>query len=144
MMLMRRREWRCDFGVRLSNRVIYGYFVDFVNFGCREQALQLVEPVQASSLHFTITTTEANMVKLSSRNTAEVLNSLFLSPTRDSRSPVSNLHKGCSSDVFKEWLESNDMAASVYVLLTADASSSRVPVTNSSRDGHKCTRQPSL
>jgi hypothetical protein len=115
MMLMRRREWRCDFGVRLSNRVIYRYFIDFVNFGCHVQASQLVEPVQVSSLCFTVMITEANMVKLSSSDTKEVLNSLFPSPACDSRSSVSNLLSGSGSDVLKDWLESNDMTASVYI-----------------------------
>jgi hypothetical protein len=100
--------------------------------------------MQVSSLRFTITTTKANMVKLSSSDTQEVLNSLFLIPAHGSRSPVSNVHSGSSSYVFEDWLKSNDMAASVYVLLTVDASSSGAPVTNSSRGGCKRTRQPRL
>jgi hypothetical protein len=34
LMMLRRDEKRCDFGMCLLCHVIYSYFVDFVNFGC--------------------------------------------------------------------------------------------------------------
>jgi hypothetical protein len=111
MMLM--REWQCDFGVCLSSRVIYKYFVDFINFSCRVQASQPVKPTQTSSPRFTVTTTEADMVKLSYSDTEGALNLLFLSPSHDSPSPVLNLRSGSGSDTFEDWPDSNVMAVSV-------------------------------
>jgi hypothetical protein len=133
LLMLIRREWRCDFGVHLSTHVIYEYFVDFIIFGCRVQASQPVEPAQASSPHFTVRTTEVDMMKLSSSNTEEVLNLLFFSPAHDSCSPVSNLRLGFGSNMFEDWPESNDMAASVYIALTADALSSHVPESEKSK-----------
>jgi hypothetical protein len=40
-------------------------------------------------------------------------------------SPASNPRAGSDSDIFEDWPEVNDMAASVYIALTADALSSR-------------------
>jgi hypothetical protein len=67
---------------------------------------------------------EADMVNPSSSDTEEVLDLLFLSPARGHHSPALNLHSGSDSDAFEDWLEANDMAASVYVALTTDALSS--------------------
>jgi hypothetical protein len=116
---------------------LYWYFVNFVNLTCC--ASQPVEPAQTSSPHFTVTTPEADMVKLSSSDTKQALNLLFLSAARDSHSPVSNLCSGSDSGAFKDCPESNDMAASVYVVLTADASSSHASLADSSCAGHKHT-----
>jgi hypothetical protein len=103
---------------------LYRYFVDFVVFTCLAQASQLVEPVQAPSPQFTMP--RADMVHPSSSDTKEALDLLFLSPIHGPHSPVLNLCLGSDSDAFEDWPKANDMAASVYVALTADASSSRV------------------
>jgi hypothetical protein len=68
---------------------------------------------------------EYDVVNLSSSDTEEALDLLFLSPTHGPRSAASNPRSGSDSDMFKDWPEVNDMAASVYVALTIDASSSR-------------------
>jgi hypothetical protein len=54
----------------------------------------------------------------------EALNLLFVNPARDPHSSASNLCSGSDCDVFEDWPQVNDMAASVYVALTADALSS--------------------
>jgi hypothetical protein len=68
----------------------------------------------------------ANMVHPSSCDIEEALDLLFLSPAYGPHSPLLNLHPGFDSDAFKDWSEANDMVASVYVALTADASNSHV------------------
>jgi hypothetical protein len=74
---------------------------------------------------------KADMVDLSSSDTEEVLELLSLSPTCGYHSPLSNLRSSSDSDLFEDWPEANDMAASVYVALIADALSSRVSTTDS-------------
>jgi hypothetical protein len=54
----------------------------------------------------------------------EALNLLFVNPAIDPHSSASNLCSGSDCDVFEDWPQVNDMAASVYVALTADALSS--------------------
>jgi hypothetical protein len=103
---------------------LYRYFVNFVDFACLVQATQPVEPTQAQSSHFIITMPEANVVNPPSSDTGEELDLLFLSPAHGPHSLASNLHLGSDSDMFEDWPEVNDMAASVYVAFTADASSS--------------------
>jgi hypothetical protein len=68
---------------------------------------------------------EANVVNPSSSDTEEALDLLFLCPTHGPHSPSLNPCSCFDSDVLKDWLEVNDMAASVYVALTTDALSSR-------------------
>jgi hypothetical protein len=68
----------------------------------------------------------ADMVHPSSCDIEEALDLLFLSPAYGPHSPLLNLHPGFDSDAFKDWSEANDMVASVYVALTADASNSHV------------------
>jgi hypothetical protein len=67
---------------------------------------------------------EADMVDLSSSDTEEVLELLPLSPTHGYPSLLSDLRSGSDSELFEDWSEANDMVASVYIALTADASSS--------------------
>jgi hypothetical protein len=67
---------------------------------------------------------EADMVDLSSSDTEEVLELLPLSPTPGYPSLLSDLRSGSDSELFEDWPEANDMAASVHIALTADALSS--------------------
>jgi hypothetical protein len=103
---------------------LYRYFIDFVDFPCLVRASQLVEPAQASSLHFNIMMLEADVVNSPSSDTEEALDLLFLSPAHGPLSPASNPCSGSDSDMFKDWPKVNDMTASVYVALTTDALSS--------------------
>jgi hypothetical protein len=106
---------------------LYRYFIDFVDFfSCLVHALQLVEPAQASSPLFIIMMPEVDVVNLSSSDIEEAFDLVFLSPVHGPHSPTLNPRSGSNSNVFDDWPEVNDMAASVYVALTADASSSRV------------------
>jgi hypothetical protein len=116
LVMLRRDERRCDFGVCLSCHVIYSYFVDFVNFGCH---------VQASSPHLIAMMHKADVVDLSSSDTEALLDSLFMSPACGS--PISRPRMGSDCNSFEDWHESNDMATSVYIALSADASSSHAP-----------------
>jgi hypothetical protein len=84
LVMLRRDERRCDFGMCLLCHVIYSYFVDFVNFGCHAQASQLFEPTQALSPRLIVTMPKADVVDLSSSDTEALLDSLFVSPARDS------------------------------------------------------------
>jgi hypothetical protein len=58
---------------------------------------------------------------------------LFLSHTHGPHSPVLNLRSSFDSDVFDDWPKANDMAASVYVVLTVDALSSHVSMVDNLR-----------
>jgi hypothetical protein len=109
----------------LLSRVTYCLYKYFVDFACRVQASQLVEHVWASSPPFNITMPEAEVMNSPSSDTEEALDLLFLSLAHGPLSPASNPRSGSDSDIFEDWPEVNDMAASVYVALTADASSSR-------------------
>jgi hypothetical protein len=102
------------------------------------QASQLVEPAQASSPHFIIAIPDANVGNPSSSDTEELLDLLFPSPARDPRSPALRLCMSSDSDSLEDWPKANDMAASVYVVMSVDASSSRALVADSSRGGRQC------
>jgi hypothetical protein len=78
----------------------------------------------ASSPHFNVKQAEADVVTLSSSDIEEALKLLSLSPARGPRPPLSKLRSSSSSGLFEDWPEANDMDASVYVVLTVDASSS--------------------
>jgi hypothetical protein len=69
---------------------LYKYFIDFVNFTCRAQALRLVEPAQIWSPHSNVKIPEADMVDLSSSDTKEALELLSLSPAHGYHSSLSN------------------------------------------------------
>jgi hypothetical protein len=56
---------------------LYRYFVDFVDFTCLAQALQLVKPAHASTPHFIIMMSEADVVNPLSSDTEEALDLLF-------------------------------------------------------------------
>jgi hypothetical protein len=62
---------------------------------------------------------------------------LSLSPARGPHSPLLELRSSSDSDSFNDWPEANDMAVSVYIVLTADASSSRASMVGASH----CTRK---
>jgi hypothetical protein len=74
-----------------------------------------------------------DVVDISSSDTEALLDSLFLSRARNSLAS----HPQASSDVdsIEDWPEANDMAAIVYVVLSADALSSRTPVIDAPRGG---------
>jgi hypothetical protein len=76
-----------------------------------------------------------DMVDLSSSGTEEALRLLPLSSARGYHSPLSNLRPSSDSELFEDWPKANDMAASVYVALTVDASCSRVSTADSLRSG---------
>jgi hypothetical protein len=80
---------------------------------------------------------EADMVDLSSSNTEEMLELLSLSPACGYYSPLSKLRTSSESDLFEDWPEANDMAASVYDALTADASSSHASSVDSLHSSQK-------
>jgi hypothetical protein len=65
------------------------------------------------------------MVTLSSSDTEAALELLCLSPTYSPHSRLSEPSSSSGSDLFEDWPEANDMVVSLYVALTADASSSR-------------------
>jgi hypothetical protein len=78
---------------------------------------------------------KADVVDLSSSDTEALLDSLVVSLAR--ASPVSRPYMGSNCDSFEDWPEVNDMATSVYTTLSADASSSRVPMIDALRDGRR-------
>jgi hypothetical protein len=119
----------------LSCRVIYLHFDDFVNFGCHVQVSQLFKPAQASSPHLIVMKPKASVVHVSSSDTKDLLNSLFLSPACDS---LSLRHRASSdADSFESWPKANNMAASVYVALSVDASSFRKPTIDAPCDNRR-------
>jgi hypothetical protein len=65
------------------------------------------------------------VVSLLSSEIEEALELLSLSPSRGPHSPLSKFRSSSGSDLFDDWPKANDMAVSVYIALTADASSSR-------------------
>jgi hypothetical protein len=67
---------------------------------------------------------EVGVITLSSSDIGEALDLLSLSPTRHPSSQSSNRRSGSNSNMFEDRPVANDMAASVYVALTMDASSS--------------------
>jgi hypothetical protein len=111
LVMLRRDKRRCDFGMCLSCHVIYSHFVEFVNFCCRAQVSQLFEPTQASSPCLIVTMPKADVVDLSSSDTEALLDSLFVSPARDSS--VSRVRTGSDGDLFEDWPDANDFAMNV-------------------------------
>jgi hypothetical protein len=70
------------------------------------------------------------VVTLSSSNTEEALELLFLSPTCNPVSHVSAPLSSPGSDQFEDWPEANDTTVSVYVALTVGASISCTLIVN--------------
>jgi hypothetical protein len=66
---------------------------------------------------------------LSPSDAEEALELLSLSPAHGPHSRLSE-PTSSSSNLFEDWPEANDMVASVYVALTADASHSRMSAVN--------------
>jgi hypothetical protein len=78
------------------------------------------------------------VVTISSSNTEEALGLLSLSPCRNLSSQFlgGNVHEPSSSsgsNLFEDWSKANDMAASIYVALTAEALGSLVSTTHAPR-----------
>jgi hypothetical protein len=77
------------------------------------------------------------VVTLLSSDIEEALELLSLSPTHGSPSRPSDPYSSSGSDLFKDWPGANDMAASVYIALSADALSSRASTTTAPHDGQE-------
>jgi hypothetical protein len=87
--------------------------------------------------------TVSNLDSISSNDTEALLDSLFLSPTHDS--PASHPCASSDADSFENWPKANDMAACVYIAMSADASGSHTPAIDAPRDGKKlCFSDPSV
>jgi hypothetical protein len=106
-------------------------------FTCLVQALQPVELARDSSPHFLATMPEAEMVNPSSSDTEGALDLLFLRSCHGPHSPVLNLHSSSVSGLFRDRPEANDMVASVYIVLTADALSCRASIADALHDGQE-------
>jgi hypothetical protein len=78
---------------------------------------------------------KADVVDLLCSDTKALLDSLFMSAACGSL--VSHPRTGSNCNSFKDWPESNDMAASVYATLSADASSSHAPTVGGPRNVRK-------
>jgi hypothetical protein len=91
--------------------------------------------MQVLSPHFNVGMPDVDMVDLSSSDTEEALKLLPLSPTRGCHFALSNPRSSSDSELFEDWPMVNDMATSVYVALTIDASSSHASTPNSLRGG---------
>jgi hypothetical protein len=94
--------------------------------------------MQASVPYCSIESAEPDVVTLSSSDTEEALDFLFMRPVHGSSSRLLEgdaLEPSSSSgsDLFEDWPKANDMAASVYVVLTAEGPSSRVSTTKTPR-----------
>jgi hypothetical protein len=85
---------------------------------------------QALSSHFNVKPAKDDVVTLSSSDTKEALELLSLNPARGPHSPLLKLRSSSGSDLFDDWPEANDMAVSIYVALTTDASSSCTSIVN--------------
>jgi hypothetical protein len=102
--------------------------------------------VRASPPHCSVLPADPEVMILSSSDTEEALELLFLSPPRNLISRVSEPSTSFSSNQFEDWPEANDIVASTYIALTADALSSRILMVNAPRGGPKsyagssCTR----
>jgi hypothetical protein len=70
-----------------------------INFGFHAQALQLSKPAQASLPHLAVTKPKAGVVDVSSSDTEDLLNSLFLSLACGS--PSMRRRGGSDSDLFE-------------------------------------------
>jgi hypothetical protein len=113
----------------------------------------LIKPAQASVPHCSIQPAEPDVVTLSSSDTQEDLELLSLSPahglsSRPSEGDAQEPPSSSGSDLFEDWPEANDMATSIYVALTTEASSSCPSMANAPRGRQKSrasgssTRQP--
>jgi hypothetical protein len=80
--------------------------------------------------HNSVCPAKPDVVALSSSDTKEALELLFLSPPRGPASHVSESSSGSGSDQFEDWPEANNAAVSVYVALTADVPRSRTSPVN--------------
>jgi hypothetical protein len=78
--------------------------------------------------------THDDVATLSSRGTEEALELLFSSPPRDPVSHVLEPSYNFSNDQLDDWSKANDTAASVYVALTIDGSSSHISTVNAPCD----------
>jgi hypothetical protein len=111
------------------------------------QASHLVKPAQGSLPHCSIWPTKPDVVTLSSSDTEEALELLFLSPGHDLVSRVSEPSSCSDSDLFEDLPEANDTVVSVYVALTVDTLSSCTSTANApcgdreSRADSSSTRQ---
>jgi hypothetical protein len=86
---------------------------------------------------------------VSSSDTEEALEFLSLSLVRGVSSrplegDAQELSSSSDSDLFKDWAKANDMAASIYITLTAEASSSHAPVANASCGKRRSCARSSL
>jgi hypothetical protein len=70
------------------------------------------------------------VVTLSSSDTEEELRLLFLSPTRNPASHISEPSSNSNCDRFEDWPEANDVVASVYIVLFVDVLRSRTSTVN--------------
>jgi hypothetical protein len=86
--------------------------------------------VRASLLRDFVCPAETDVVALSSSNTEEALELLFLSPPRSPASCVSEPSSGNDSDEFEDWPKANDAIVCVYVALTVDFLRSRTLPAN--------------
>jgi hypothetical protein len=98
--------------------------------------------VQASSSRLIVTKSQAGVVDISSSDTGALLDSLFFSPSCNS--PASLLRPNSDADSLEDWPEGNDMAATVYVALSADTSNSRKPANDAPCDGRESCFSNSL
>jgi hypothetical protein len=115
--------------------------------------LRPIEPAQASLPYCSIRRAEPDVVTLSSSDSEEALEVLSLSPAHDLTSQLSEgdvlePSSNSGSDLFEDWPKANNMSASIYVALTAEASSSRASMADAPRGeqrthtGSSSTRQP--
>jgi hypothetical protein len=98
----------------------------------------LVEPAQASLPCCSVQPTEPDVVTIYSSDTEEALELLSLGPCRNLASQVlgGNIHEtsaSSGSDLFEDLPMAKDMAASIYVMLTAEASSSLISTADAPR-----------
>jgi hypothetical protein len=111
------------------------------------QASHPVEPTCASLPHCFVWPVDPDVVTFSSSDTKEALELLFLSPNRDPLSRVSEPSSSSDNDLFEDCPKANDMAVSVYIALTTDASGSRASTADTphgdqeSHAGSSSTRQ---
>jgi hypothetical protein len=94
--------------------------VTIVNFCLTGAGFASIEPARASLPHNSICPAEPDVVALSSSDTGEALELLFLSSPRVLASHVLEPSYGFNSDQFEDWPEANDTMVSVYVALTMD------------------------
>jgi hypothetical protein len=101
--------------------------------------LRPVKPSRASLPRCSVRPVEPDVEILSSSDNEEALKllspSLFRGLTsRPLEGDIQVPSSSSGSDLFEDWPEANDMAATVYVVLTTEASSSRASTTDASHD----------